>query len=161
MKIVPGTLALLILCGISAGCSHQISGGPESGVDMKRYRTYYIATDEPGDATKAIEADLRARGLSVSAGPASTVPPAADCKVLVKDKWMWDITMYLLEVKLEMVDGRTGAMLASGRCYRTSVVRKPADVMVKEITDRIFGTTAEKTAAAAVVAPEGARAAAK
>jgi len=141
-------MAALVMCAaLGSGCSHQISGGPEAGVDMNRYHSFYVVSEKSdADVAKALQADLSARGLSVSGGPDSSAA-AADCKVIYHDKWMWDMTMYLLEVKLEMVDPRSGAMLASGRCYRTSMARKAPEVMVKEITDRIFGTTASDTTA--------------
>jgi len=147
-SIVMGA-ALLLFAALGSGCSHQISGGPEAGVDMNRYHSFYVVSEKnDADVAKALRTDLSARGLSVSSGPDSaTLPAAADCKVIYHDKWMWDVTMYLLEVKLEMVDPRSGAMLASGRCYRTSMARKAPEVMVKEITDRIFGTTASDTTA--------------
>ena len=146
------TLAALLLAFTligSTGCSHQISGGPESGVEMSRYRSYYIVQTEKGDVATAIEKQLAARGFSVTTGPDSSAPVAADCKVISRDKWVWDMTMYLLEVKIEMVDARTGSMVASGRCYRTSMARKSPEEMVKEVLDRIYPPAPPAAAATA------------
>jgi hypothetical protein len=133
-------VALLLVFVIAGGCSHQIQAAPEAGVDIGRFTTYHVVAPEPGEVVTAIKNDLTGRGFSVTTGPESATPSNAQCKVIAHDKWMWDITMYLLEVKMEMVDARTGALLASGRCYRTSTVRKSPKVMVKEITDKIYGT---------------------
>jgi hypothetical protein len=57
---------------------------------------------------------------------------------------MWDITMYPLEIKVDFVNPKTGALLASGRSYRTSMVRKSPEEMVKEIFDKIFATAPTK-----------------
>ena len=149
-------VAVATMAAAGGGCSHQITGGPESGVDMGRYQSFYVVSEKAdSDVAAALVKDLSTRGLSVTRGPDSSASSSpSDCKVVFHDKWMWDMTMYLLELKLEMVDARSGALLASGRCYRTSVVRKSPEVMVKEITDLIFGTKAEaadtKTASAAV-----------
>src|ERR1041385_7973880 len=107
-----GLLASALLAG---GCSHQISGGPESGVDMARYRTYFVVTDkQDNDVAQALQKDLTSRGLSVSTGLEGAMPPGTEVKIQFKDKWMWDITMYLLEVKVDMIDPNSGALLASG-----------------------------------------------
>jgi hypothetical protein len=128
----------LLLAG--GGCSQQLSGAVEPGVSLSGVKTYYVVRDKETDVTTAIQKDLTARGLVATCGPESATPPAADCKVIATDKWMWDLTMYPLEVKLEVVNARTGALMASGRSYRTSLVRKSPDEMVKEIFDKIFMT---------------------
>jgi hypothetical protein len=132
-------LAVVGLFGVG-GCSQQLSGDVEPGVDLRGVRTYYVVKTEETKVTTAIEAELRGRGFTASSGPETAVPASADCKVLATDKWVWDMTMYPLEVKVEMVDARTGKLMASGRSYRTSMVRKSPQEMVKEIFDKIFGT---------------------
>ncbi len=142
-------LGLLVSTLLAGGCSHQISGGPESGVEMARYRSYYVVTEkQDNDVAQALQKDLSSRGLAVSAGQEGAMPPGTQVKILFKDKWMWDITMYLLEVKIDMIDPNSGALLASGRCYRTSMVRKPVPEMVKEVTDRIYPATSPPAQAA-------------
>ena len=105
---------------------------------MGRYRSFYVVTAEQADVADAIEKDLSSRGLSVSKGPESSTPATAQAKVLFDDKWVWDLTMYLLEVKIEVVDARSGALLGSGRSYRTSMARKSPKEMVKEVMDKIL-----------------------
>ena len=135
---------VLALLPTVTGCSQKLSGGPEAGVDIARYRVYHVVQNEKADVATALQQDLYARGNTVTYGPEANTPPAAEAKVMYHDKWMWDMTMYLIEVKIEMVDARSGALLASGRSYRTSLARKPVDVMVKEVMDRIFNTTPVK-----------------
>ena len=139
-----GTTSFLALCGLllTAGCSQQLSGAAEPGVNIAQYHSFYVAREKENDVTNAIQKDLAGRGLTAAQGLESTVPPAADCKVLAQDKWMWDITMYPLEIKVDFVNPKTGALLASGRSYRTSMVRKSPEEMVKEIFDKIFASAA-------------------
>jgi len=139
MKPIAVALAMLIPLLAVGGCSHQLSGGPVAGVDMARYRTYYVVTDKKdNEVAQALEKDLAARGFSVSTGLDWAMPPATQVKVLFTDKWMKDLTRYLSEVKIDMIDPHSGALLASGRCDRSSMARKPVAEMVKEITDRIY-----------------------
>jgi hypothetical protein len=125
---------------VMTGCAKQLSGAAEPGVDLKSMRTFYIVRDKETKVTTAMQKELAARGFTATMGPDSATPAFADCKVLAEDKWMWDLTMYPIEVKVSMVNPRTGALLASGRSYRTSLVRKSPDEMVKEVFDQIFGT---------------------
>ena len=43
------------------------------------------------------------RGFTVTSGIESVAPDTAQCKVLSTDKWVWDMTMYPLEIKVEIV----------------------------------------------------------
>ncbi|HEY7116419.1 MAG TPA: DUF4136 domain-containing protein [Tepidisphaeraceae bacterium] len=139
-------VALFGLYGLlfGAGCAQQLSGAVEPGVDVGGIRSFYIVRDKETDVTTAIQKDLTSRGFTVTAGPESTMPSLVDARVLAKDKWMWDITMYLLEVKVEIVHPRTGALLASGRSYRTSLVRKSPQEMVNEVFNKIFPNSPAK-----------------
>ena len=125
------------------GCASQQSGSLEQGVDAARLRSFHVITsgDRKGDVTNAIHKELERRGYAVTEG--SEKDPSvgsADAMVMSTDKWMWDMTMYLIEVKIDLVDPRSGALLGSGRSYRTSLARKSPDYMVKEVFDEIFQT---------------------
>ena len=139
MRLVVVNL-LLALCGASlaAGCVSEQSGTIEPGANLGAMKAFYIVRDKDGDVAKAIETDLARRGYSATAGSESAMPANAECMILFTDKWVWDITMYLLEVKVELVDPKTGALFASGRSYRTSLVRGSPEDMVREVFDRIF-----------------------
>ena len=140
--------ALLLVTG-PVGCVREISGAPEAGVRVDRLRTFHVIEGDSKEVAAAVRDELAGRGFSVTTGEASATPPAADCKVSVADKWWWDITMYPLEIKIELIDPKSGALLASGRSYRTSLVRSSPRAMATEILDKIFanvrrggGTTA-------------------
>jgi hypothetical protein len=139
MKRFATALSALVLLLSAPGCQHQISGGPAPGVDMARFKTFYVVTDKTdNEVARALEKDLGARGLGVTTGLDWAIPSDAQVKVVFQEKWSKDITRYLQDLAIEMSDAHSGAMLASGRCHRTSTVRKPVAEMVKEITDRIF-----------------------
>jgi hypothetical protein len=142
-------LSLTALTG-TVGCAKQeLSGAAEPGVQLSRLKSFHVVQGDSDDVTKALAGDLTARGFTVTTGTESTTPATAQCKVLSTNKWMWDITMYPLEIKVEMVDPKSGALLASGRSYRTSMVRKSPEGMAHEIFDKIFGPApAQPTATA-------------
>jgi hypothetical protein len=51
---------------------------------------------------------------------------------------MWDITMYMLELNVEIRDPRTDYILATGKSSRTSLARKSPEEMVEEVIGEIF-----------------------
>lgn len=51
---------------------------------------------------------------------------------------MWDITMYLLKLDIQITDAKTGAILAKGEAVHTSLARKSPEYMAREILDDIF-----------------------
>ena len=54
------------------------------------------------------------------------------------DKWMWDMTMYLLELTVTIHDPRTEVGLATGNSMYTSLIRKSPQAMVDEVVDNIL-----------------------
>ena len=130
---------LVGLIALSIGCIHQVSGGPIQGVDMSRYRSFYVVqAAEHSDFASAIHGDLLGRGLTVGVGPEGSMSASTDCKVTFEDHWTWDGTMYPMEIDIKMIDSRNGALVASGRCMRSSLNRTEPAEMVQEVTDRIF-----------------------
>ena len=54
------------------------------------------------------------------------------------DRWMWDITMYMLELTVHVRNPETNASLAVGNSYHTSLSRKSPVEMVEEVLNNIF-----------------------
>jgi hypothetical protein len=67
-----------------------------------------------------------------------TQPADAEVVVIYEDRWIWDITMYLLSLRFELRDADTDELLASSQSFRTSMVRKAPDLMVDEVLRRVL-----------------------
>src|SRR3972149_1191890 len=132
IRTLLSVLGILTVLLLSSACAVQVSGAMEPGLDAGRLRSFYVVTVKQGAVPQAIKEELTSRGYQVSLGEEANMPANVDSKVLFNDKWMWDITVYLLEVKIDLVDPKTGAMQGSGRSYRTSLARKSTEFMVKE-----------------------------
>jgi hypothetical protein len=61
-----------------------------------------------------------------------------DALVTYKDKWMWDITMYMLELTITIRDPQNDYPLATGNSFHTSLTRKSPTEMVDEVVENIF-----------------------
>ena len=72
-----------------------------------------------------------------AADPAAA-PAATDISVTYIDKWMWDITMYMVELTIDFRDPKTNFPLATGNSLHTSLTRKSPDAMVDEVLNNIL-----------------------
>lgn len=63
-----------------------------------------------------IAESLQAHGLKIT-----PERDQADYVVTYKDRWMWDMRMYLRELSIDVVDARTDALVGSGRSRQDSL----------------------------------------
>ena len=131
-------VGLWLMMVLSAGCS-DTTGGAATGVDMNRYRVFHIVQLKDGEVSAELQYALRERGFSVSAGTVASAPPDTDVKVMFDDEWRWDMRMFLMRVKMQMYDARTGTQLAASKASQVSMGAKPPKVLVGRMMDKIFG----------------------
>jgi hypothetical protein len=56
-----------------------------------------------------------------------------DSVITYVDRWMWDITLYLLELTVTLRDATNSFPIALGNSYHTSLTRKSPEEMVDEV----------------------------
>ena len=81
------------------------------------------------------------RGLTATDGPELQLPVKADAVVTYADKWMWDMTMYMLELTVTIRNPTNNFPLAVGNSFHTSLTRKSPEEMVDEVMTNIFKAT--------------------
>jgi hypothetical protein len=65
-----------------------------------------------------IAARMIARGISAT----TTAPDAGyDYLVTYIDRWHWDMRMYLIDMRIDVRDGRSNVLVATGRSFQTSL----------------------------------------
>ena len=108
--------------------------------DLKKLKTFYVA-NLPADKRgieKMIAARLNTMGLASTSGLKQTPPSPVDAVVTYQDHWAWDITNYLIRLDVQVRDGRSGSILATGQAMRPSLQRKSPEGMVEEVITEIF-----------------------
>jgi len=139
-------LALVVILfsalSLVSGCAiNRATATLTPGTDLSQTKTYYVVqvpADERG-IQNLIRDNLLKRGFSATAGP--EIPQGtykADAVVTYVDKWMWDITMYMLELTITLRNPATGFPMAIGNSYHTSLTRKSPEEMVNEVVTNIF-----------------------
>ena len=127
------------------GCAvNRATGSVDPKTDLSAIKRMHIKKN-PGDDSEInilIADNLRSKGIAVTTEP--EVPPGnTDATVTYTDKWMWDITMYLLELTIIIRDPRTDFPLATGNSYHTSLARLSPKEMVDEVISNIYKGTKE------------------
>jgi hypothetical protein len=109
-------------------------------VDLHKLKTFYVARvpEDGRGIEKIIAKSLTDRGYQSSSGDTPTPPARVDAVVTYQDRWMWDMTMYMIKLDLQVHDGASGAVLAKSEVMRPSLQRKSPEGMVNEALDLVF-----------------------
>ena len=134
------TLLITVLLVIStlSGCANRSTARIEPSTDFSSIRTMHVFqhAKDSREVNVLIADNLRRRGFSVTTG--TDKPNNVDSIVTYNDRWMWDITMYLLELTVTIRDPKTEFPMATGNSMHTSLTRKSPPAMVDEVLSNIF-----------------------
>jgi hypothetical protein len=131
---------LLAVTVVLAGCVVQQSAQVNAGVALGSLKTFYVVRlpDDNGGTNKLIVRRLIQMGFQASSGEPGAQPPHVDALVTYQDKWMWDITMYMIQLDVQIREPRSEIALATGHSLHTSLVRKSPEEMVAEVLGNVF-----------------------
>lgn len=140
MKSYLRVFAAAIACAAMTGCAvNRATANVDPSARLDQLKTVHVRhfeKDERG-TDQVIAGKLRERGLKVTVG-SGPAPEGADAVVTYVDKWIWDLTMYMLELTIQVREPKTDYPLASGNSYHTSLTRKSPPEMVDEVLNNIF-----------------------
>lgn len=137
-------LKLAVLLGfittILSGCAvNRATGSVDPSANLSALKTMYVKKLPADDGgTNVLIADkLRSKGVTVTTGT-EAAPSNVDAVVTYIDKWMWDITMYMLELTITIRDPKSDFPMATGNSFHTSLTRLSPKEMVNEVVDNIY-----------------------
>lgn len=141
MKNILKLAALLgLVATLTTGCAvNRATGSVDPSANLSAIKTMYVKKipADDGGTNELIADKLRTKGVTVTTG--TEAPPSnVDAVVTYIDKWMWDITMYMLELTVTIRDPKTDFPLATGNSYHTSLTRLSPKEMVNEVVDNIY-----------------------
>lgn len=132
-------VAALALATQLTGCAvNRATGHVEPDANLRAAKTVHVVKipNETADIDTLIADNLRRRGYTVTTG--TDKRNNVDVQVTYVDRWMWDITMYLLELTITLRDAKSDYPLAVGNSFHTSLTRKSPPEMVDEVLGNIF-----------------------
>jgi len=134
-------LALLAVTSVMTGCAvNRASASLTPGTDLGKIKTAYVVKFDKDvhDVNNIIAKKLESKGYQVTTGPELPAPYTADVAVTYTDKWMWDITMYMIELTINFRDPKTNFPIATGNSFHTSLTRKSPEEMADEVLTNIL-----------------------
>ena len=140
---LPGRLLAVLLIGLTlTGCVGNTSGQLTLPRDQAQSATYYVQRHDRDtrDLASTIAQQMQVRGLKAKAGSAASPPADAMYLVTYVDKWMWDMRMYLYDLRIDIRDARDGSIVGFGESMQSSLKamgKTHADV-VDQALDQLF-----------------------
>jgi hypothetical protein len=125
---------------LTSGCAvNRATGSVDPSANLSSLKTMYVKKipEESRGINVLIADKLGTKGVTVTTGEGAP-PDKVDAVVTYVDKWMWDITMYLLELTIVIRDPKTDFPLATGNSFHTSLTRLSPQEMVNEVVDNIY-----------------------
>lgn len=130
-----------VIVSLLSGCATaQLHSDISPGANLDGVNKIYVVRlpqDERG-VEKLIADRLNVMGKEATSGEREAMPADVDAVITYQDKWMWDITMYMIELNVQVRQPKTEIAMATGHSLRTSLVRKSPPEMVAEVLNDIF-----------------------
>jgi len=131
--------ALIIAISALSGCAvNRSTATIDPSANMGSIKTIHIKKFGPDKHSLDVLIADKARSMGLTTTTGDTTAANADAVITYVDKWMWDITMYMIELTIQVRDPKTDFTLAVGNSYHTSLTRKNPTEMVDEVMANIF-----------------------
>ncbi|WP_050478158.1 hypothetical protein [Herbaspirillum rhizosphaerae] len=138
-KIIFISVLLTTLSALTGCAVNRATASLTPGTDLTAMKTFYVVKSpkDEKNVDQLIKDFLVKKGYSVTTGPELAPPYQADGVVTYIDKWFWDITMYMLELTIN-VRQPNNFPVATGNSFHTSLTRKSPPEMVEEVMTNIY-----------------------
>ena len=139
MKRLLSLLFACVMLAATTGCAvNRASASLMPDADLSKVKSVYVvkAPEDERGVDELIKKNLAKRGYQVQGGPEQKPPYTTDAVVTYVDKWMWDITMYMIELTIT-VRNQASFPMATGNSLHTSLTRKSPEEMVDEVLTNI------------------------
>jgi uncharacterized lipoprotein YajG len=134
-------LFTLLLVTILSGCAvNKMDAQVFPDQDLGKVNSFYVVKHDADErnVNELIVKKLSSLGKQVSTGTSAEAPAQVDALVTYTDKWMWDITMYMIELTIVIQDSKDKFPIAKGYSMHTSLTRLSPEKMVDEVITNIY-----------------------
>ncbi|MDB6166534.1 MAG: hypothetical protein JWQ83_1674 [Lacunisphaera sp.] len=141
MKYTRYAMLLLVLGAtlLFSGCA-SMSSQTAPGANLAKIKKIYVVHLPPDERgiNRVIADQLNLMGYQALTGEANAVPAGIDATLTYQDKWMWDITMYMIRLSVQLREPQSDIALATATSYRPSLQRKTPAGMAQEVLTQLF-----------------------
>lgn len=137
--IACAAVALVLAAGCAGSGAHS-SATTLPGAHLAGMQRFYVQHQSQDKRHIEVEIQRILTGLGFHADVGEAPPPVGeyDAWVTYIDRYMWDMTMYCLQLTIYVRDTRTGYVVSTGSSYRPSLVRKTPAGHAKLILTELF-----------------------
>lgn len=136
--LAAGAAAVLL-----TACVGNTSGQLTLPKDVAQQGTYYVQRPpaDQRDLAALIAKNMQARSMQVTSGPESAKPADVTYVVTYVDKWMWDMRMYLYDLRIELRDAKDQSVLGFGQSMQSSLkaMGQSHEDVIDTALDQLFG----------------------
>jgi hypothetical protein len=135
-------IGMLVFIFSLISCSSALKIDPVR-VEYRNPTLHYFVENHGQDDRRldqVIAEELRHYGLKVSNGFKSERPAQFDILVVYEDRWQWDMSVYLIHMRIDLRDPKTNVLLGTGSSYQTSLARDDERNIIKNIITGMFGS---------------------
>lgn len=133
--LILSMLLAVFIC--AAGCSTLETDNPTNR-DLGKLNNFYVIQQEGSDLDGAIDNALLFMKRNAVSGSSDKIPMNVDAIITFEGNWYWDMSMYLLRLKIQLHDPQTRTIIAEGICYHPSLERESPQDMAYEIFLKLF-----------------------
>lgn len=138
LKII---VMIALTANFATGCAvavNKATANVEPKAKLTTMKKMYVKRLPEDDTVyNLIVKKLETKGIKVTTGTADG-PTDVDAVVTYIDKWMWDMTTYLLELTVTIREPKTNYPIATANSMHTSLTRLSPQEMVDEVIDNIY-----------------------
>ena len=134
------SLILAVLSSLFGCATNHATATVTPGTDLRAMKTFYVVKlpNDKNNTDQLIKDYLIKKGYTATTGPELTPPYQTDGVVTYIDKWFWDITMYMLELTINVRSPSNNFPVAVGNSLHTSLTRLSPPEMVNEVMTNIY-----------------------
>ncbi len=139
VKNIFSSAAIILILLMLTGCANRAVVDRHPSFSLETIKTLHIKNSDGGgdELIPVMIEKLKELGYTnVTSG--DEIPSAADAVLTYHDKWMWDMTMYMIELTITVREKDSWTALATGNSMHSSMTRKSEEAMVDEVLRNIF-----------------------
>ena len=131
----------LVALAFVVGCASSALQTDPAPDEYRRPELRYFVENHGQDQRRLdqlIARELGRNGLTATSGFSADRPEHFDVLVVYEDRWQWDMSNYLIHMRIDLRNPTTNELLAMGSSYQTSLARKEPEAVIVQILTGMF-----------------------
>lgn len=141
MRRMRSILFIVVLTTVFSGCaihSSQAKLVPNANSIVKKNFYVIHSNGDKRNLHEQIADILVQKGFNATSGKKEDIPSIVDVLVTYEDRWMWDLSNYLIQLDIQFRNAKNEYPFVVGETIRTSLIRKNPSAMAEETINQML-----------------------